>query len=80
MIFILLVKVMEVYSPYLMTRILELNQNNPADNKIQLRGFLVGNPMTSFEYDLEAALPEFTWFHELYSQELRDDWLSKECG
>ena len=54
-----------VYIPYLAKYILE----DPNNDKINLKGVLIGNPLTYFDTDSERSMVEFGFWHGLISIE-----------
>ena len=52
-----------VYIPYLATYIL----NDNSEDKVNLKGVLIGNGLTHFEYDIERSMVEFNFWHGLIS-------------
>ena len=52
-----------VYIPYLATYILKDN----SDDKVNLKGVLIGNGLTDFETDIERSMVEFNFWHGLIS-------------
>ena len=52
-----------VYIPYLTKHIL----NDDSDDKVNLKGILIGNGLTDFDVDVERSIPEFAFWHGLLS-------------
>lgn len=68
-----------MYVPYLSYYIDQYNTTN-ADNadvfKPNLKGFAVGNGVTNYNFDCTPAYVEMAYWHSLYSDTLRDSFLS----
>lgn len=64
-----------VYIPQLATKILNYNLTTPTP--INLKGLLIGNPVTDWTEDGERALIDQAWAHTLYPFHLRIDYLNK---
>jgi hypothetical protein len=47
--------------------------------KPNLKGFAVGNGVTNLYYDSQNAYVEMGYWHSLYSQELRDNFVAHNC-
>jgi len=58
-----------IYVPYLALRILEWNDLNPNE-KINLKGIMIGNGVTHWQYDTAPALVEMAYAHGLIDLEL----------
>jgi serine carboxypeptidase-like clade I len=66
-----------IYVPMLVSGILNWNKMQANDNnKINLKGMIVGNGVTDWNVDTEPALIDFGFTHSLYSYELRQDYLN----
>ncbi|KAG7625557.1 Serine carboxypeptidase-like 33 [Arabidopsis thaliana] len=59
------------YSPQLAELIYDRNKVQPKDSFINLKGFIVGNPLTDDEYDNKGIL-EYAWSHAVISDHLYD--------
>mmetsp|Transcript_41862 Transcript_41862/g.64054 ORF Transcript_41862/g.64054 Transcript_41862/m.64054 type:complete len:316 (+) Transcript_41862:28-975(+) len=69
-----------IYVPYLLDGIDEQNSKAESeDDKLNLKGFLIGNGVTNWKYDCDNAMVEFLFGRGLYSQELYDKMKEKEC-
>jgi serine carboxypeptidase-like clade 1 len=70
-----------IYVPYLASKVQAYNKapTNAKVPKINLSGILVGNGVTDWDIDCNAPTPDYNWYHALYGQELRDEWLAQEC-
>ena len=60
-----------IYIPMLAYEIINYNKNIPENNKINLKGILVGNGVTDNEYDNQIAMYDFLFNHHLISYEHR---------
>ncbi len=65
-----------IYVPTLAANIVEYNRDKPYSQKINFKGFLVGNGVTDWKVDTDAALIDFAYSHALYSPELRQKYIS----
>jgi carboxypeptidase C (cathepsin A) len=69
-----------IYVPYLANYIHNYNENaTTSDYKPKLKGFMVGNGVTNYDYDCTPAYVEMAYWHSLYSQELRDKIVAAHC-
>jgi len=68
-----------IYVPYLAHSIDEHNSSGNASFEVNLKGFMVGNGVTNYDYDCTPAYIEMGWWHSLYSQELRDKMEAAKC-
>jgi hypothetical protein len=72
-----------IYVPYLANEIDVYNTAN-ADNadvfKPNLKGFMVGNGVTNYDFDCTPAYVEMGYWHSLYNDELRDQILANNCN
>lgn len=59
-----------IYIPYLALRIDEHNAN--STNKINLKGFMIGNGVTNWKYDTTPAFVKMAWAHGLYDLSLKE--------
>lgn len=66
-----------IYIPTLANKIIDHNAS--SSKKINLIGILVGNGVTDWKYDCDAAFVDLAYSHGLYSSELREKFISK-CG
>ena len=66
------------YIPYLVKEMFKYMDTNPNAIKINLKGFLIGNPYTYENVDFEDSIFEFSFSHALISMEIFDKYL-KEC-
>ncbi|KFK39055.1 hypothetical protein AALP_AA3G195000 [Arabis alpina] len=57
------------YAPQLAEVIYDRNKVKPKDSFINLKGFIVGNPLTDDEYDNKGIL-EYAWSHAVISDNL----------
>ena len=70
-----------IYAPYLANLIYDHNQNaTNADLKPNLKGFIVGNGVTNWEYDTYPASVEMAYWHSLSSPELYDGMVDARCN
>ena len=67
-----------IYVPTLAYRVHLHNQYNP-DQKVNLKGFLVGNGVADWNVDVMSARPDFYWSHTIYSYDTRDIWEEYNC-
>ena len=67
-----------IYVPILAYNVIQYNKNMPESQKINLKGILVGNGVTDWNYDATAATIDFAFTHHLYSYETRMDF-NKYC-
>ena len=71
-----------VYVPYLAHYIVEHNEANADDDTVfkpNLKGFAVGNGVTNWEYDTQAAYVDMSYWHSLISEELHDKFEKAQC-
>lgn len=72
-----------IYVPYLANEIDVYNTAN-ADNadvfKPNLKGFMVGNGVTNYDFDCTPAYVEMGYWHSLYNDELRDQIVANNCN
>lgn len=72
-----------IYVPYLANEIDVYNTAN-ADNadvfKPNLKGFMVGNGVTNYDFDCTPAYVEMGYWHSLYNDELRDKIVANNCN
>ncbi|CAN6991154.1 hypothetical protein BRARA_A03014 [Brassica rapa] len=59
------------YAPQLAEQIYDRNKVKPKESFINLKGFIVGNPLTDDEYDNKGIL-EYAWSHAVISDNLYD--------
>jgi len=60
-----------IYVPYLALRILEWNDLHPEE-PINLKGIMIGNGVTHWQYDTAPALVEMAYAHGLIGFELQE--------
>jgi carboxypeptidase C (cathepsin A) len=70
-----------VYVPYLAYYINQHNEANAATDafKPNLKGFAVGNGVTNWEYDTQAAYIDMSYWHSLISEETHDALVKEDC-
>lgn len=71
-----------IYVPYLTWQIDQYNVAHASDDSVfkpNLKGFAVGNGVTNLYYDSQNAYVEMGYWHSLYSQELRDNFVAHNC-
>jgi carboxypeptidase C (cathepsin A) len=56
-----------IYVPYLVERIDAFNQNTTNNYTFNLKGFMVGNAVTNWTVDTEAALSQIGFFYGVQS-------------
>ena len=66
------------YIPHLVTKMFKYMDENPDAIKLNLKGFLIGNPYTFEDTDFEDSMVEFFFSHALISFETYEKYL-KEC-
>ena len=66
------------YIPHLVTKMFKYMEDNPDAIKINLKGFLIGNPYTNQNTDYEDSIIEFCYSHALINTESFQKYL-KEC-
>ncbi|CAH8366642.1 unnamed protein product [Eruca vesicaria subsp. sativa] len=59
------------YAPQLAEQIYDRNKVKPKESFINLKGFIVGNPLTDDDYDNKGIL-EYAWSHAVISDNLYD--------
>jgi serine carboxypeptidase-like clade 2 len=69
-----------VYIPYLATYILNYNANPTTTVPINLKGILVGNPVTDWNLDADNAWPEFLYWHQLIDDTIFFPWQNLNCS
>ena len=67
-----------IYVPMLAYNIIEYNKNKVESEKIKLKGILVGNGVTDWNYDATISTYDFIFTHHLTSYENRLDY-NKYC-
>ena len=67
-----------IYVPMLAYNIIQYNKNVLESQKINLKGILVGNGVTDWNYDADIGMMDFAFTHHLYSYETRMDY-NKYC-
>ena len=60
-----------IYIPMLALEILNYNKNVSDDEKINLKGILIGNGVADWNYDNYPAIVDFLFSHHFYSYETR---------
>jgi carboxypeptidase C (cathepsin A) len=71
-----------IYVPYLSYYIDQYNTTHAAEEDVfkpNLKGFMVGNGVTNYDYDCTPAYIEMGYWHSLYSDELRDQMIAAQC-
>jgi carboxypeptidase C (cathepsin A) len=70
-----------IYVPYLMWQIDNWNNNatTPAEDKINLKGMMVGNGVTNWTYDTMPATLSMGYWHALYNDDLYDKMQKDKC-
>lgn len=68
-----------IYVPYLVSEIYDQNQNTTGF-KIPIKGMMVGNGVTNWEYDTYPAFIEMAYYHSLYSDELYESMVFASCN
>ncbi|OMJ79343.1 hypothetical protein SteCoe_20635 [Stentor coeruleus] len=68
-----------VYIPFLASYILNSNAKTPA-SAIPIKGILVGNPITDYTVDAEAAWPSFLYWHQLIDDSIYFPWVNLNCS
>ena len=66
-----------IYVPYLALRIDEYNED--ASEKINLKGFFIGNGVTNWKYDTTPAFVELAFAHGLINLDLQDRIQKANC-
>ena len=67
-----------IYIPYLANKIIKYNENIVSSKKINLKGILVANGITDWNYDTTPAMVDFAFSHHLTSYENRLNYI-KYC-
>ena len=67
-----------IYVPMLAYQVIMYNKGVSENNKINLKGILVGNGVADWNYDTTNAMMDFAFTHHLTSYELRMDY-NKYC-
>ncbi len=67
-----------IYVPHLASRIIDYNEFAEENERINLKGIMIGNGVTDWKIDTEPAFPEFAYGHNLISQELKNEYI-KNC-
>lgn len=71
-----------IYVPYLAHSIDQYNTTHAGDDNVfkpNLKGFMVGNGVTNYDYDCTPAYVEMGYYHSLYSDDLRDKMVAAKC-
>lgn len=70
-----------IYIPYLLWNIDTFNNLNETlpEDKINLKGMMVGNGVTNWTYDTQPATFNMTYWHALMGQEMWDDLNDNQC-
>jgi hypothetical protein len=71
-----------IYVPYLAHNIDQHNTQYAADDTVfkpNLKGFMVGNGVTNWDYDTTNAYVDMAFWHSLYEEELYDQFVSNQC-
>jgi len=71
-----------IYVPYLANSIHTYNEEHAGDAQVfkpNLKGFMVGNGVTNYDYDCTPAYVEMAYWHSLYSDDLRDKIVKANC-
>jgi len=64
-----------VYVPWLAHNIQKYNEGKAPADQINLKGFMVGNGVTSVEFDdSNATFADYMWWHALYGQQTRNNY------
>jgi len=72
-----------IYVPYLSYQIDAYNTANAADDSVfkpNLKGFMVGNGVTTWNYDTNNAYVEMAFFHSLYDTTLYQAFKDNNCN
>jgi len=71
-----------IYVPYLANQIYEHNKNATSNDTVypNLKGFMVGNGVTNWNYDGNPSYVEMAYWHSLYPQEMHDEMIAKKCN
>lgn len=62
-----------IYVPFLASSIIDYNDIN-SNSSINLKGILLGNPISDWSYEGEMAMIDFSYSHALYSTEQRREY------
>lgn len=68
-----------IYIPTLAYNIIKWNNQTNSATKINLTGILVGNGCTDWNYDADAALPFFAWWHAFIDNATYSNWTNSGC-
>ena len=71
-----------IYVPFLCNAIYDHNEANVNDDdafKPPLKGFMVGNGVTNWEYDTTTAYLDMAYWHSLMNTELHDKITNAKC-
>jgi len=72
-----------IYVPWLTQSIDTYNTNNAGDDTVfkpNLKGFMVGNGVTNYDYDCTPAYVEMGYWHSLYSTDIYDQMAANNCN
>ena len=69
-----------VYIPYLASYILDYNKNSSKVLTVNLKGILVGNPVTDWNLDADNAWPGFLYWHQLIDDSIYFPWQNLNCS
>ena len=71
-----------IYVPYLSNEIYDHNQANESNADVfkpNLKGFMVGNGVTNWDYDTNTAYLDMAYWHSLMNTELHDKITAAQC-
>ena len=71
-----------IYVPYLSNEIYEHNQASESNDDVfkpNLKGFMVGNGVTNWDYDTNTAYLDMAYWHSIMSTELHDKITAAQC-
>lgn len=70
-----------IYVPYLAYAVDQYNTKHATDGVFlpNLKGFMVGNGVTNWDYDCTPAFIEMGYWHSLYDTALYDEMKAKNC-
>eukprot|EP00350_Pseudokeronopsis_sp_OXSARD2_P000711 CAMPEP_0170543952 /NCGR_PEP_ID=MMETSP0211-20121228/2893_1 /TAXON_ID=311385 /ORGANISM="Pseudokeronopsis sp., Strain OXSARD2" /LENGTH=400 /DNA_ID=CAMNT_0010847485 /DNA_START=251 /DNA_END=1453 /DNA_ORIENTATION=+ len=68
-----------IYVPYLLDRIHVYNQDETNPIHFNLKGFMVGNGCTNWNYDTTPAGMQMTYWHGFYSDTIHDIFEENDC-
>lgn len=68
-----------IYVPYVVDRIHIHNLGAAASDKLNLKGFMVGNGCTNWNYDTTPSFVEMSYWYGLISQELHEKLEANNC-